>query len=157
MAGLDLSRVMAKIDAIGEGFANREAKVGFFPGAVYEDGTPVAYVATIHEFGSPEQNIPPRPFMRLTVEDKKAEWSAGIANGMQQTLAGRITADDVLDLVGQAAASDIAKTIRSVPGQWDELSPATLADRKRRGRGLMPLQDSGLLIASIQHQVGDAS
>lgn len=184
MASLDLSRVMAKIDAIGEGFANREAKVGFFPGAVYEDGTPVAYVATIQEFGSPENGIPPRPFMRPTVQDKKGEWSADIAGGMRRVIKGQMTADDVLDLVGQAAAADIAKTVAA--GDFKALSPITLMLRKMKDEHkgdanwhmsaakvgeaaarvaageagssrTAPLDDTGLLIASIQHQVGDAS
>lgn len=156
MAGLDLSRVMAKIDAIGEGFANREAKVGWFPAAQYEDGTPVAYVAAIQEFGSPENNIPARAFMRPTIQDKQGEWSAQIAGGMKKVVKGQLTADDVLDAVGTLAAADIAVTIRNAPN-WPELSPATLAERERKGRGTAPLQDTGLLIATVTHQVTDAS
>lgn len=184
MAGFDLSRVTAKIDAIGEGFANREAKVGFFAGQNYEDGTPVAYVATIQEFGAPDQGIPPRPFMRPTVEDKKGEWSQDIANGMRAVLKGRLTADDVLDAVGAAAAGDIVKTLAA--GDFKALSPITLMLRRMRDEHkgdanwqvtgatvgeaarrvaagepgsdrTTPLDDSGYLIAHVQHQVGDAS
>jgi len=185
MAGkFDLSRVMAKIDAIGAGFANREAKVGFFPGAIYEDGTSVAYVATIQEFGAPEQAIPPRPFMRPTIEDKKNEWSADIAGGMRRVLKGQMTTDDVLDAVGAAAAADVAKTLAA--GDFTALSPITLMIRKMKDEHkgdpswrmsgakvgeaarrvaagepgsdrTTPLDDTGLLIASVQHQVGDPS
>jgi hypothetical protein len=184
MAGLDLSRVMAKIDAIGEGFANREAKAGFFSGQNYEDGTPVAYVAAIQEFGAPDQNIPPRPFMRPTVEDKKGEWSQNIADGMRAVVAGRLTADDVLDAVGAAAAGDIVKTLAA--GDFKALSPITLMLRKMRDEHkgdsgwrvtgatvgeaarrvaageqgsdrTTPLDDTGYLMAHVQHQVGDAS
>lgn len=184
MTALDLSRVMAKIDAIGEGFANREAKIGFFAGQNYEDGTPVAYVAAIQEFGSPENGVPPRPFMRPTVEDKKGEWAADIAGGMRQVLKGRMTADDVLDAVGAAAAGDIVKTIAA--GDFKALSPITLMLRKMRDENkgnadwhmsgakvseaaarvaagepgstrTAPLDDTGYLMAHVQHQVGDAS
>jgi hypothetical protein len=184
MASLDLSRVMAKIDAIGEGFANREAKIGFFAGKNYEDGTPVAYVAAIQEFGSPENGIPPRPFMRPTVEDKKGAWSADIAGGMRAVIKGRLTADDVLDAVGAAAAGDIVKTLAA--GDFKALSPITLMIRKMKDehRGdpnwrmsgakvgeaaarvaageagstrATPLDDTGYMMANVQHQVGDAS
>lgn len=184
MAQFDLSRVMAKIDQLGEGFANREAKIGFFPGAVYEDGTPVAYVATIQEFGAPEQGIPPRPYMRPTIEDKKGEWSADIAGGMRRVARGQMTTDDVLDAVGAAAAADVAKTIAA--GVFKPLSDITLMIRKMKDENkgdpnwhmsgakvgeaarrvaagepgstrTAPLDDTGLLLASIQHQVGDVS
>jgi hypothetical protein len=185
MAGnFDLSKVMAKIDAIGEGFANREAKVGFFPGAVYEDGTPVAYVATIQEFGAPDQGIQPRAFMRPTIQDKKGEWTADIVGGMRRVAKGQMTADDVLEAVGEAAAADVAKTIAA--GDFKALSDITLMIRKMKDehRGdpnwhmsgakvgeaarrvaageagssrTAPLDDTGLLIQSVRHQVGDAS
>jgi hypothetical protein len=186
MAALDLSRVMAKIDAIGEGFANQEAKVGFFADQAYPDGgPPVGYVAAIQEFGSPENGIPPRPFMRPTVEDKKGEWAADITNGMRAVIKGRMTAYDVLDHVGRAAAGDIVKTI--VGGDFKQLSPITLMLRKMRDEHqgnatafritgatvgeaarrvasgeqgstrTAPLDDTGYLAASVQHQVGDAS
>lgn len=185
MASLDLSRVMAKIDAIGEGFANREAKVGFFAGQNYPDGTPVAYVAAIQEFGSPENGIPPRPFMRPTVQDKQGEWSAQIAGGMRKVIKGQMSADDVLDAVGDAAAGDIVKTIAA--GDFKALSPITLMLRKMRDEfkgnatafqitGAMvgeaarrvaageqgstrtaPLDDTGYMLLHVQHQVTDAS
>lgn len=60
------------------GVTNKVGKVGFFPSSKYEDGTPVAYVAIIQEFGSPEQGIPPRSFMRTTIAEKQNEWQ-GVA------------------------------------------------------------------------------
>lgn len=191
MAGFDLSRVMAKIDAIGEGFANREAKIGWFPGARYEDGTPVAYVAAIQEFGGTFEHpggtryrigddgmaefvangspgsedlpvtkahsitIPPRPFMRPTVQDKGPEWSKQIAGGMKRVIQGQMTADDVLGAVGTLAAADITKTIAA--GDFTPLAAATLAMRKAKGQGTAPLQATGLMIATITSQVTDAS
>ncbi len=197
MAGLDLTRVLTKIDKIGEGFKNREARIGWFESARYEDGTPVAYVATIQEFGGTFNHpggtayhiksdgmaefltnseadsiraatgvalpvteahnitIPPRPFVRPTVQDKKSEWSTQIAGGMKKVLKGQMTADDVLEAVGTVAAADITKTIAK--GNFTALSAATLAQRKAKGQGLSPLQATGLLIATIDHQVGDAS
>ena len=40
--------------------------VGIDNGAQYEDGTSVALVAVVHEYGSPSRNIPARPLFRPT-------------------------------------------------------------------------------------------
>lgn len=47
------------------------AKVGWVKKTSYDTGTPVAYVASINEFGVPGKNIPARPFMRPTIIKKK--------------------------------------------------------------------------------------
>ncbi len=39
-----------------------DLQVGWFESAKYDDGTPVAGVAAIQEFGSAKNRIPPRPF-----------------------------------------------------------------------------------------------
>lgn len=154
MKELNFDKIKARLDAIPEGFANRVAKVGWFPSAQYEDGTPVAYVAAIQEFGSPENGIPPRPFMRQTVEDKKGDWTKQMVGGMKKVVRGQMSADDVLEAVGTLVAADITKTIAA--GDFTALSAATLAQRRAKGQGTAILQATGLLIATITSQVGDA-
>lgn len=56
----------AKVLAAIKGLDGLEGKTGWFETARYPDGTAVAYVATIHEFGTPR--IPARPFMRPAVD-----------------------------------------------------------------------------------------
>jgi hypothetical protein len=53
---------------------NKVGKVGWFEGAKYPDGTQVAYVATIQEYGYSPKNIPPRPFMRPTIVKYRNTW-----------------------------------------------------------------------------------
>ena len=48
--------------------------VGFFEDAEYPDGTSVAMIAAIQEFGAPKKGIPPRPFFRTMVAAKADEW-----------------------------------------------------------------------------------
>lgn len=189
MKELSFDKIKARLDAIPEGFANRVAKVGWFPSAKYEDGTPVAYVAAIQEYGgtfnhpggtpykisadgmvefvnknSPGADalpvtkahsitIPPRPFMRQTVEYKKGEWTKQLVGGMKKVVRGQMKADDVLEAVGTLAAADIAKTIAA--GNFTPLSAATLAQREAKGQGSAILQATGLMIATITSQVGD--
>lgn len=99
-------------------------KVGIFEGQRYEDGTSVAYVATIQEFGAPTRKIPPRPFFRPTLQEQQAAWVKVLAHGAKQVVKGEISASDALALVGEVAVADIKQAISEV----DEpaLSPITV-------------------------------
>jgi hypothetical protein len=177
--GLNFDKIKAKLETVAKGFDGRVAKVGWFPAAKYKDGTPVAYVASIQENGVSSQKIPARPFIRPTVADRKAKWVEVMASGAKAVVKGRATADDVLDGVGLQAEGDIGVTLAS--GKFDPLSPITLMLRKMRDDdpGLVvtgkvvgeaaarvaageegsdrtqPLHDSGLLLSTLTHQVGD--
>ena len=147
MAQLNLEKIKATLERVPDEFDGMVAQVGFPSGINYEDGTSVAYVATIQEFGAPEVRIPPRPFMRPTVAAHKREWSKLIAKGIPQVVIGKMTAFDVLDLVGIKAAADIQTTIASIYSPPN--SPATI---KRKGSA-KPLVDTGLMVASVQNAV----
>lgn len=142
------------------GFGDLRLRVGFFESAAYPDGTPVAYVAAIHEFGAPEQGIPPRPFMRPAAESNGAEWSRHMAEGAAAVARGAITPRQVLEAVGQLAAANVSEAIRDVDSP--PLLPATVeakarkyADGGARGPGALtkPLVDTGLLIQSPTYVV----
>lgn len=138
-----------------------EAKVGWFESARYKDGTPVAYVAAIHEFGAVTRLakaaeayqaggqgakpvvIPPRPFMRPTVAAKSQAWIDLLGQGAKASLTGGPRPRDVLEMVALRAAGDIAKTIRSI--QTPPLSPLTVARKGHR----KPLVDTGQMIQSL--------
>ena len=45
---------------------NKKVSVGYFSNSTYSDGTPVAYVASIMEFG--EMHTPARPTIRPSLE-----------------------------------------------------------------------------------------
>ena len=49
-------------------------QVGFLDGATEADGTSVALIASIQEFGAPSRGIPPRPFMRTTIAEHSPTW-----------------------------------------------------------------------------------
>ncbi|WP_237184455.1 hypothetical protein [Rodentibacter caecimuris] len=50
------------------------ARVGVIENQHYDDDTPVAYIAAVHEYGSESNNIKPRPFFRPTISEKQKEW-----------------------------------------------------------------------------------
>jgi len=103
-----------------------EAKAGVFETAHYADGTPVAYVLAIQEFGAGP--IPPRPTGRPTVEAKQTEWLSKLEGGARAVLNGEVTSVQVLELVAMAAAADWAKAIEALHAP--ALSLLTLALRK---------------------------
>ena len=99
-----------------------ETKVGFFPSAKYEDGTPVAYVASIQEFGYGP--IPPRPFFRRTIAEQMKAWAGYAAQGAKAILEGTRTARDVMGGLGERAQEDVKETINRITSP--PLSPITL-------------------------------
>lgn len=152
------------------------AQVGWFPSAKYEDGTPVAYVAAIQEYGSGK--IPPRPFMRPAIDQHKQEWMETAGAAAKKVLAGEISAADGMGLLGLQAEGDVLKAIQAVNAP--PLSPLTLAARAYRqqtgkavtgktlgklskqlkngtidlsGVNTKPLNDTGFMIATLTHAV----
>lgn len=142
-----------------EGIETRNVgKVGFFETAKYPDGTPVAYVAAIQEFGSPTQGIRPRSFMRTTIAERQASWKALAASGAKAIAEGRYNIDEVLDGIGQQAAGDIRKKISSIT--TPALKPTTIRARARRyadggagGASSKPLVDTGQMLNSVTNSV----
>jgi hypothetical protein len=147
---LNLNKIRAVLETAPKEFENMVAQVGFPSGINYEDGTSVAYVAAIQEFGAPENKIPARPFIQPTVTAKKDYWTKVMSNAIPKVVLGKATAFDVLDLVGRVAAADIKETITKVYSP--PLSPVTI---KRKGSA-KPLIDTGLMLASVQNAVNKA-
>lgn len=133
---------------------NVEAQVGWFESAKYEDGTPVAYVAAIQEFGCAPKNIPPRPFMRRTIAEREESWRQGAESGAKAILNGAADSLQVMQAIASAARGDIQATIAKVTEP--PLKDATVKARERRyatqGRGsspTKPLIDTGQMIGTI--------
>lgn len=123
----------------------RKARVGWFESAQYPSGTPVAYVAAIQEFGSAAQGIPPRPFMRPTVDARRVAWAALVARGARAALKGDAEPLTVLSLLGEQAAGDVKRTITKVT--VPPLSPVTLVLRQWR-KGGIPISGKSVGLAA---------
>ncbi|WP_321905129.1 hypothetical protein [Paraburkholderia tropica] len=157
--------------------SKKTIKAGVLSGT-YEDGTNIAYVAAIQEFGAPAANIPPRPFMSTTVAERQKQWKSSLARGIAAAAAGTVDANDVMDQVGGLMAADIQKKISEINSP--ALSPITVMLRGMRGKdaslvvtgstvgeaaarvangddnygaSTKPLVDSGLLLKSISFKV----
>lgn len=103
-------------------------RVGFLEKAKYPDGTPVAMVAAIQEYGAPRAKIPPRPFFRNMIAEKKGEWPAAIAGVLMQ---GQLDAKVAFGRIGAAIAGQLRESITKT--NQPPLSPVTLMLRKMRG------------------------
>lgn len=101
--------------------------VGFLEDALYPDGTSVAMVAAIQEFGAPRAKIPPRPFFRNMVAKDSPQWPETISKLL---VANNYDARKVLGIMGAHIASQLQDSIRET--FEPELSPVTLMLRKMR-------------------------
>ena len=133
MKKLDLTKIKTKLDKVPKEFNGKVAQIGFPKGIAYEDGTSVAYVAAIQEYGAPSRSIPPRPFIQPTIKAEKDKWVKIIEKYIPQVVLGKTTAFDALDLVGRVAVADIQETIAHVYSP--ALSPITVLLRKWRKEG----------------------
>lgn len=136
-------------------------KVGYFESAKYADGTPVALVATVNEFGSASQGIPARPTMRPAIAKHSREWSSLFGQGARAVAKGTRTAFEVMDVMGQKAAGDVKVEIAEL--QSPPLDPDTIAARRRRyadkkttGNLSKPLVDTGIMINSVTNETSQA-
>ncbi|CAJ48929.1 hypothetical protein [Bordetella avium] len=147
-----LKRALAEVSA-------KRVQVGFFDTAQYPDGTPVAYVAAIQEFGYPQGNIPARPFMRPTVKARELPWAKQVAGVMMGVIKGEVTAQHGFEQVGALAAGDIARAISKVssPPLKESTLQARQSRKKTPGVSKKPLVDTGLMIQSVTYQVEEKS
>lgn len=117
--------------------------VGFFD-ETYPDGKRIGRIATINEYGVPEHNQPPRPFMRYTVIKNKPKW----LSILQDILPQNMDIKRSLNILGDVVADDVSQMITAfaVPPN----RPSTIA---RKGFN-DPLVETGLMRDSVGWKVG---
>lgn len=124
-----------------------------------DDGTSMALIASVHEFGSARANVPARSFIRSTFDDKRSTYEGMLRRVAAVVMAGAPLRQG-LALVGARVQADIQNRIRA--GISPALAPSTIDRRLRRngGRpqndrfsGFTPLIDTGRLINSIRYVV----
>jgi hypothetical protein len=122
-------KLEAKLAEIARLFSNASSvRIGFLEKATYPNGTPVAMVAAIQEFGAPKAKIPPRPFFRNMIAAKKGEWPGAIAALLK---ANQYDAKLTLEQTGAAIAGQLRQSIVDILAP--PLSPVTLMLRKMFG------------------------
>ena len=117
-------------------------KMGFLANATYPDGTSVALVAALNEFGTAK--APPRPFFRNMVASKSRGWGPAAAALLKST-----NYDVLLTLkqVGEGIKGQLQQSIASNTPPPN--APSTIA-RKGHGRTLI---DTGHMLNSVDYEV----
>lgn len=128
---------------------NRVVNVGVPEGKHEEDGTPVAMVAAVHEFGSPSQGIPERPFLRVAIQRNRQRLIRLNRINLVKMLRGQIGVEQALGQLGEMGKGDVQTEIRT--GDFTPLKDATI---KRKGSS-KPLIDTGQMVQSIAWELGD--
>jgi hypothetical protein len=157
-----------KLQGIGRQITNASAvKVGFLAESTYPDGTPVAMIAAIQEYGAPNNRmfggppapIPPRPFFRNMIRAKKKEWPNAIRVLLRDN---NYDALRTLQQTGEAVAGQLRQSI--VDTNSPALKPSTLRMRgvapgtKYKASdpttyGAKPLVHTGVMLQSVSYEI----
>lgn len=138
-------RLESKLEAIVRKVTAKEkVRVGFLEGATYPDGTPVALVAAVQNFGAPKVGIPPRPFFSNMVKDETPRLGKVTAAALKAT---DYAAGEALKMIGEHVAGALRQSI--VDTNSPPLKPATIA---RKGFS-KPLVDTGHMLNSVDYEV----
>lgn len=117
-----------------------------------------AALAYIHNYGSPANNIPARPFLEPGIENAKDSISTQMQKAGDAAMAGKRDAvHNNLEAVGLMASTSVKMKIRT--GPFAPLGAATIRARERRaghalGPGdIRPLIDTGQMLNSITYVI----
>ena len=119
-------------------------RVGFLGGATYPDGTSVALIAAINEFGAPSRGQPPRPFFRNMITKESPNWPAAIEENLKST---DFNVEQTLNRMGEGIKGQLQQSI--VDLTEPPLAPSTV---KRKGFD-KPLIDTGHMMNSVDYEV----
>ena len=150
--GANLAKYLA--DLKQNATSARRVDVGFFRDATYTDGTSVATVAAVQEFGN--DRVPARSFMRTTIAERSRQWPGAAAAVLQAT---GCNARRALETMGQVAAQEMQSKISEITEP--PLAASTVKQRGKKGseRPDKPLIDTATMINALRYQVdsGDDS
>ena len=117
-------------------------------GIKYPDGTQVAFVAAVNNYGSTSRGIPARPFMTEGAVDAVKVTRPIIEALVPAMNRGKITAEGILEEMGPHAVGAIQDKIKD--GAWEPNAQATVA---LKGSAKPLMGTTGLLRSSITYVV----
>ena len=121
--------------------AKLDLEAGFFEEAKYTNGTPVATVAVLNEYGT--SKIPPRPFFRLAIDENQKKW----LKQFKQVVKQGASVEDALNIVGTIMKDDIADSIT------DLQSPPNAQSTIDAKGSSNPLMNTGFMASSATYKV----
>jgi len=135
-------------------------RVGFLENATYPDGTPVALIGAIQNFGAPKVGIPPRPFFSNVVkENRDKKWPTAMALLLKQN---NYDVKKTLEMMGLGIRDQIQQSIRDT--NTPPLKPRTIVakggtpdmkyDKKKPSTfPAKPLIRSGHMLNSVDYDI----
>lgn len=122
-------------------------KIGFFDAQKADSGAlTLATVAKINEYGSMDGKIPPRPFMRQTL-NRHNNFKEEVKNVLQETLTLSKTFNSLFKKLGIKGMQEIQKEITA--GEFKENADYTI----KKKNSSKPLMDSGQLRQNVSWRV----
>lgn len=116
--------------------------VGFYAGSTEDDGTPVATVAYINEFGG--GNVPPRPFFRSMIAKESPTWGKKFAKILKSNDVDVTTG---MKLLGEGVKDQL---VQSIVEFSDPANAASTIEAKGFDK---PLVDTGTMQRSVGYEV----
>jgi len=124
----DGRRTMKKINKELE--KSPEILVGVPQDAIpYPDGTSVALVAAVHEFGTAK--VPERSFIRTSIEKNLDKYKKLSERGMVKVVDGKLGILQLAGLIGTEAQGDVQDEITKLKSP--ALAEATIKEKKKKG------------------------
>lgn len=111
-------------------------RVGFLEGATYPDGTSVAMVAAINNFGAPAKGIPARPFFTNMIKECSPKWGEQLANLLELN---DWDVNKSLSMMGEGIAGQLRESITNL--QEPPNSPVTNLLKQRFPQGGQSFDD----------------
>lgn len=113
----------------------------------YEDGTPIAVIGAVQEFGSADGRIPERSFLRVPMRSNQKLFSNIMKELLPQVIEGKLTMRNMMEQVGARAAAVPQEAISAgiAPGNADSTV-------EQKGSST-PLVDTGFLRQNITYVV----
>lgn len=125
----------------------REVAVGILQGSTDSEGTSIAEYATYNEFGT--EDVPSRPFMAMSFDENVAAINSDFNRQSKRLVAGEVTAEQALTIIGQKHAGRVQNTItgRNI---LPALAPSTIAAKKGSTKTLV---ETGAMTNAVQIEV----
>lgn len=114
----------------------------------YEDGTPIAVIAAVQEFGSSDGHIPERSFLRVPLRANKQTYATILEKGLPSVIQGASSLYQIMNQMGARAVGDSQQAIS------EGIPPPNAPSTIRQKGSSTPLIDEGTLWQSITWVVG---
>lgn len=140
--------------------ANRNVLIGVPAEAQHKDeetgeAKTMAEIAAIHEFGSPENNIPERPVLRQGVRNGAEKFHRVNMANLRAVLDGKMTVTGALEKLGVVAVGEVKREFVQPEPAFAPLKQSTIDERERKfgKKSTRPLVASGQYRQSITYIV----